>query len=521
MIPVLQASFNDQQPSRDTVQQNLVKEDILLIHKETLVTTQSHPRDPIPVRTEPSVEVRPSVSNPTISNPVLNNSSNDAQPLSPQRTTVDPLQQLNSVEPTIVTPATPVRVDPQQQTIDTVPKVKTPDVQEQQQQLPPAAQNDTTYHEKRPTVEVTAAPPTVVTTEQIKPVEVVTVEKKPLVEVTPPPPTLATPERIKPVEAVNVEKKLEDDSVASQRMPTSTQTPPRVLREGTSRIQQKAQAQVRHRHDRVKQESVKPVVEKSIPNPGKIEKDRFRPGLDRCFVLEPVNIKDVPTSTATPIVEIPSITTQAPEPREDSIQPPVLEQEKVDETPSLIPEPTTEPVDDVDLPRLVHVHDASALLQEQLQQEEERREALRDEIEQNTTSSSFLAHESTSHLPRILENDDKLSTIETLTTTVVAPVDHPTPVNESNTNPFQTESKVCSIWPRPLLDGFLIFFASRTARVTMLIYRKRTLLSRMPWWTSAIKRHPRIFVKCAGVYQRLWTPVSAWWRIRCSVSWIS
>jgi hypothetical protein len=157
-------------------------------------------------------------------------------------------------------------------------------------------------------------------------------------------------------------------------------------------------------------------------------------------------VEVIPTTTATPYVEIPVATTRAPEPQLDKNQLPTVGQVKVEETLSVTPETTTEPVDLVDLPRRVHVHDASAFLQEQQQkQEEERKEALREEIQENTTSSVFLGHETTPHLPRILENADDRTTLETLSTTVAVLVDHLAHATESTTTQTQTDSKVSLI----------------------------------------------------------------------------
>jgi hypothetical protein len=101
------------------------------------------------------------------------------------------------------------------------------------------------------------------------------------------------------------------------------------------------------------------------------------------------------------------------------------------------------PVDTIDLPRQVHVHDPAAILSE-LKDELNKNEnlILDEEIENNTTVASFLVNDHSPHLPRILENDEQPSNIDSVITSTVQTIENH---NETKQNLSQIESKVNDI----------------------------------------------------------------------------
>jgi hypothetical protein len=100
IIPPVQIKINEQQP-KDATQQNIIKEDISLVHKETISSTQSHKQEealnvlkPIVGRVLPASNQQQQISNTTINNKLQDNSSVDVKPSSPT-----PLQSNQSHQP--------------------------------------------------------------------------------------------------------------------------------------------------------------------------------------------------------------------------------------------------------------------------------------------------------------------------------------------------------------------------------------------------------------------------------------
>jgi hypothetical protein len=80
-----------------------------------------------------------------------------------------------------------------------------------------------------------------------------------------------------------------------------------------------------------------------------------------------------------------------------------------------------------DLPRQVHVHDSISVSDtpnttniSSTKEDSNKSEKLilNQEIENDTIVASFLNHDTKSHLPRIYENDEKISVIDSITETI-------------------------------------------------------------------------------------------------------
>ena len=131
------------------------------------------------------------------------------------------------------------------------------------------------------------------------------------------------------------------------------------------------------------------------------------------------------------------------EPLVETAQKPTIDLDINNETEIENPDQNLKPIDDIDLPRQVHVHDPKTVLNE-LKEELTKNEnqALEEEIENNATVDSFLVNDHSPHLPRILENEEITSTTETMT--------NPPQIIESNDeinqNLTQNESKVNHIY---------------------------------------------------------------------------
>ncbi len=91
------------------------------------------------------------------------------------------------------------------------------------------------------------------------------------------------------------------------------------------------------------------------------------------------------------------------------------------------------PIDTTDLPRRVHVHDSNTILNE-LKEDTDNNEnpSLDEQIENNATVDSFLANDHSPHLPRILENEETVSTIDSTIQTITTT---PQTIENNNTEP--------------------------------------------------------------------------------------
>jgi len=140
IIPPVQIKINEQQP-KDATQQNIIKEDNLSVHKETISSTQSHKQEealnvlkPIVGRILPASNQQQQISNTTINNKLQDNSSVDVKPSSPtplqsnqpQQPISDSIQNVGSLgvksdqqqkpsEPTQINRSSDLKLDQQQQ----------------------------------------------------------------------------------------------------------------------------------------------------------------------------------------------------------------------------------------------------------------------------------------------------------------------------------------------------------------------------------------------------------------------
>ncbi|CAF4484310.1 unnamed protein product [Rotaria sp. Silwood1] len=100
-------------------------------------------------------------------------------------------------------------------------------------------------------------------------------------------------------------------------------------------------------------------------------------------------------------------------------------------------------IDITDLPRQVHVHDPKAILNN-LEEETNKNEKqhIDKEIDSHTTIASFLSNDHSPHLPRVLENKETASTIESTIETMTNTVETIDNKNEINQPLTYSESKV-------------------------------------------------------------------------------
>ncbi|CAF2885569.1 unnamed protein product [Rotaria sp. Silwood2] len=131
------------------------------------------------------------------------------------------------------------------------------------------------------------------------------------------------------------------------------------------------------------------------------------------------------------------------EPYVETVQQPALDDNIYDETKIIINEENEKFIDITDLPRQVHVHDPKAILNE-LEEESNKNEKqnIDKEIESHTTVASFLSNDHSPHLPRVLENKETISTIDSTIETMINTVQTIDNKNEINQSLTHNESKV-------------------------------------------------------------------------------
>lgn len=140
----------------------------------------------------------------------------------------------------------------------------------------------------------------------------------------------------------------------------------------------------------------------------------------------------------------PSITIPKPEePHVETAQQPTFDVnlDNETETNNTVEQPI-EPSVTTDLPRQVHVHDSKIVeneLKEEILRNENENPSLDQQIENTVPADSFLTNDYSPHLPRILENEQTISSIDSTATSTLSPIETST---ESNLNTPPAESKV-------------------------------------------------------------------------------
>ena len=382
--PTVASPASGQPPAEATEQKNIIKEDILFIHKETISSTQPHQEEQrnhvVKLFTDPPTPATHQQAIPapevTMNNTAQENRSLDVQPAVPT-----PSSEPQNVSESVQNITSP---DP----VATKPAPESPLVNITQD-------NATMQNNTLPNTETTAA-------QQIPPGDNVTESLKPPVAQQIPSADQGI-ESLKP--SVVETKKVEDPKPLPRTFvtPTTTPTPPRVLRSATSRIQQKVQT--RQRHARSEDEPVKVAQEAENAT---IESATM-PTMDSVTPMPTAAVPSVESATIStppiePIVEVPS-SLKPEEPHVETAQQPVEDSD----------EETT--VDTSDLPRQVHVHRHPSTLDER-DETVNKVDSLPVEIENSTVSHDFLGHDHSPHLPRILENEEKAPDAETLHTTL-------------------------------------------------------------------------------------------------------
>jgi hypothetical protein len=243
---------------------------------------------------------------------------------------------------------------------------------------------------------------------------------------------------------METDTKLDDNSSVEKESPTLDQTTPpktsRILRSATSRLHQKTQA--RHRHSLSSQEPINTQQEpENIPSTGKIKSTRFNL-IDFFSFSESTPIE----STVTPPIDQPIELT----PDVETTEQPPIDLDITNENQTLNNDQNIQSIDTTDLPRQVHVHDPNIIVNE-LKDELNKNEnpSLDQEIENNATVASFLINDHSPHLPRILENQETTSTIDSTLENN----------DETNQNLTPIDSKVIPIKSNIVHDSFFFFFS--------------------------------------------------------------
>ncbi len=457
IVSPIQVQTNEQQ-LKVPIQQNIVKEDVVFIPKETASTTQSHQQeatlnipksitDPIP----PSSEQKQPISNTKINETLENNSTFDVKhststPLQTEQQASEVTQTNHSLDSNLeqqktsvpVQNASSLDVKPGQQQSTPEPKQVnlSPNLNlEQPQTTPDTVQNNSPLEQNSTPIKSNQ--------EQEKKVLEKTQDTNSIdhhtlsVEKNHQPPVIDTSTPV-PSDVVSDEY-LSVPKESPTLIHKSTSPPPstRILRSATSRIHQQAQAHHRHAH-------TKPEEPKPISTIGKIDYPSFHSLIFLSFTE---------TTTTVPIIEksieeddhsIESSSTLKPEePYVETSETLPLDLYIDSETETQINNQIIEPIDVTDLPRQVHVHDPQAILDELNEQTNENENLLLDEqIENSTTVDSFLVNDHSPHLPRILENEEILSTIDSTVPTITNTPQTIETTSEAYSNHIQNDSKV-------------------------------------------------------------------------------
>jgi len=369
-------------------QQNIVKEDALFVHKETVIpptTTEQHDNNS-----------SSSVVNTTVEQVQPNQTLSDATSETLQQTVsvdIKSEQQDVKVEATTASP-TPT-VDPE--------LTKIVDTKIDEQPVEPVKDVDS----------VTTPPPSI-QTEQDQPIETVSDDIKPETVVT-----------------TNTESTL---TLAQTAAP-----PTRVLRSATSRLQHRAQQRQRelrekerqhsehshehdhehehehdhehehereHEHESITTTTATPPVQEQFvePTPTTLEQKES-------YVETPQASTSQSTESIVETTQAPTVEVQVP-----SVEPifsATIDDNQVNETEPSLPNLEIPAANPVDLPRQVHVHDQQEVLDE-LKIETDN-SSLEQEIANDTNVDSFLTNDQPRHLPRVLENEQTDSIVESTT----------------------------------------------------------------------------------------------------------
>ncbi|CAF4131953.1 unnamed protein product, partial [Rotaria sp. Silwood2] len=434
-IPPPQAQTNEQQPT-NVIQEKVAKEDVSSIHKETLSSTQSHQQNETLNVVKPVTNHIPPSSDqqqPIINDTVQDNSSLDVKPPSStspqldqsQKLKFDTVQNASSIDPTLYhqppppdaipndhsldlnlkeqqtsetqqnasaldhnpSSPTPIKEDQKQQIFDSIPSVISSD----QQQASPETKHVSSLDQKQQT------PEAIQNTSS-------TDHNAPSIQVDQQSQVVNT---AKSTESMPSNVKSDDISSEKKETPTNVRTSSpsaRILRSATTRMTRTAEAQS------TLPSTIMSATEQSIEeNKNSVESSLLKPK----------------------------------EPYVETVQQPALDDNIYEETKIIINEENEKFIDITDLPRQVHVHDPKAILNE-LEEESNKNEKqnIDKEIESHTTVASFLSNDHSPHLPRVLENKETISTIDSTIETMINTVQTIDNKNEINQSLTHNESKV-------------------------------------------------------------------------------
>lgn len=497
--PPVQVPTNEQ-PSKDRIHQKVIKEDVLLVHTETVSTTQSHQQEETLYLSKTVTEQIPVPSDQQQQTPISNSLDNEVsadqlhEQLEPEATKSNHLadsqvEQLKLVDNVRKTSSADVESNQQLPTFDATEASRSADLHLEPLQVPEVELTNTLDDFKQPK-------PATETVQSIDSADLDT-------PVDQPTPVVETPKLAETKETVTTTEK---PASVGRKVPATA----RVIRPPTSRIQQKAQARQRHAHvksppqpqsapntgkilssladwlifsclDTVTgsptQESIEPSV--TIPKSDEMQDETVQqPTID----VNPNNETEINNTVEQPIE--PSVTIlKSEETQAETVQQPIIDVNSNNETetnnlfeqpiePSMtilkpeeplaetaqqppsdvdldnqtdtnnIDEQPIEPLTTIDLPRQVHVHDPTIVeneLKEEIHRNENGNPSQDQQIENNVSPDSFLANEHSPHLPRILENEQTISSIDSTVTTTPQTIETST---DSILNSSPAESKV-------------------------------------------------------------------------------
>ncbi|UJR26027.1 hypothetical protein I4U23_007373 [Adineta vaga] len=470
-------------------QQNIIQEDLLFIHKETLSSTQSY-RDEDTFDTLKSTTVStPSIvvqQPPPISDtvrdetPLDNNSSLDIKSSTPTQ-----LQAEDVVSEKVQNISA---FDSKQQTSDEIPSSHSTHLNSTVEQASDVIQNISSSDQN-----TTSITPIKSTEEQQKQDDLVQDTNS---EQQPRNTNSVTQDTLL---SQHINRKSEDTLSIQKESPTPVQsstppTPPRILRSQTAKLQKKVQNRHNHVHGHDHDHSHNHghdhshnhnhVDQKSIKTEQEPVSETIATATTTTTTTEKTTIQSTLSSTEISVSEQP-IESSSLKPHLETTDQPSINLSTDDETKGQLNnisetqiindtdtqakhitespinnvvetqlnneiqidnitdiqdhDQSLEPLDMTDLPRQVHVHDPNAIFNE-LKEESHKNDHLSQdqEMENNSTASSFLTNDHSPHLPRILENEE-------ISTTIAPTIEATTSIHtHSNSNIEDTQNSVMS-----------------------------------------------------------------------------
>ncbi|CAF4097930.1 unnamed protein product, partial [Adineta steineri] len=416
----------DEQELTDTYPQKIIKEDILYLNSETISSTKSHQTVEIPSHTKSAPDSIPStpIQHPPISNTIKSETSKDdisidikpssPTPLQSQEIKYETKQNMNSFDrhsdvlhqtPEVIVNDNSLHLNSESQRIsDSIHIISSID-----ENLPSSTPSKRNHEHQQITdsIQNVSAP------EQQQEIPSVHIDQQ--------------ASQVNDRRSDDIQPIQQKESLNSAQIPSSSPTTPttRILRSASSRMHQKVHT--RHRHGQSDQEPIK--TQSQTENISSTENINIEPTVSSTTIT----VTEQPTETIQPPTIDFNINNKAETQRINEIETQTNDENvtDIDNIPEThIDNQNSKPFDTTDLPRQVHVHDPTVVLNE-LKQELNQNEdlSLDQEVENSTTVDSFLVNDHSPHLPRIHETEE---TITHLTPTIEE-------TNEKNSHDSKTD----------------------------------------------------------------------------------